>query len=128
MRSVALMLALWLTLGVAARAEMPFTWVGGKTKSAKGAGAHVPTAVTKMAGAPKRLVQGTKSMFTPKKPAKNTNKLGTVAVHKLHPEPEQPGFFDRLFGTQPQDSSPATMGEWMSMKQVKPFGGSKPIR
>lgn len=134
MRLLALVLAVWFTAGAAARADLPspFAWLRGNdssvsTKSTKGTGGRMPAVVTKMATAPKRLVTGTKNMLTPKKAARKTAKRGTVAVHKAHPEPEEQGFFGRIFNPQPE-ASPATVGEWMALEQVKPFGGSKPIR
>lgn len=131
---LALMLAMLVTAGAAARADLPspFTWLRGneaaaETKSTKWTGGRASAVVTKVAGAPKRLVTGTKNMLTPKKPAKKTKQLGTVAIHKKEqPQTAQPGFFGRLFGSEPEPA-PSTVNEWLSQEKPK-FGTTRTMR
>lgn len=132
MRYLILLVAIWCAAGTVARADLPspFGWLrrgGGSqaaTKSTKWTGGQASAVVTKVAGAPKRLVTGTKNMLTPKKPAKKSNHLGTVAVHKKgEPAAQEPGFLERLFGSEPE-SSPSTVNEWMALEKPK-FGGSR---
>jgi|GEM_PF-4152080 len=133
MRLLALVLALWLVAGSAARAELPspFAWLRGgessaATKTVKGTGKRATAVVTKMANAPNRLVTGTKNMLTPKKAAKKA-KSGTVAVHKNdEPKSTEQGFLGRLFNPQPE-TSPATVNEWMALEKPQ-FGGARSIR
>ncbi len=132
MRLLAVVLAMWLAAGSAARADLPspFAWLRGNetstaTRTLKGTGKRASAVVTQVANAPKRLVTGTKHMLTPKKSAKKP-KLGTVAVRKKDSETAEQGFLGRLFNPQPE-TSPATVNEWMALEKPE-FGGTRSIR
>lgn len=133
MRNIALLLVVWLlasTAALAADTTSPLARLGAKapgaTRTAKGTSAKKSTMLTKMTSAPKRLINNTKNMFTPKKPPKK--KLGVTAIHKDEkPQPPQQSLWGRIFNPQPAPP-PSTISEWMALEQVRPYGDSKAIR
>ncbi len=131
MRLLAVVLAVWLAAGSAARADLPspFAWLRGNesstaTKTLKGTGKRATAVVTQVANAPKRLVTGTKNILTPKKTSSKKPKQGTV--RKEDSKAAEQGFLGRLFNPQPE-TSPATVNEWMALEKPE-FGGTRSIR